>query len=175
MSTAAGPLAWVVKLAVILAEPMLDTYILVNSDKSSVCIIKKTLYLTPSGIPLLMEDLKNVTAMTDELKDKIKKSIESNYESLDKIEKGYVEATYVEHLLLLMILSVNQNEYMQRMQNLIQLEASAKNEAEFDFDLDKAYTYIKSEVDYTLNPMLKLDNLTQNGLFSVTSQQYTGY
>ena len=105
---------------------MLDTYILVNSDKSSVCIIKKTLYLTPSGIPLLMEDLKNVTAMTDELKDKIKKSIESNYESLDKIEKGYVEATYVEHLLLLMILSVNQNEYMQRMQNLIQLEASAK-------------------------------------------------
>ncbi len=175
MSTAAGPLAWVVKLAVILAEPMLDTYILINSDKSSVCIIKKTLYLTPSGIPLLMEDLKNVTAMTDELKDKIKKSIESNYGSLGKIEKGYVEATYVEHLLLLMILSVNQNEYMQRMQNLIQLEASAKNEAEFDFDLDKAYTYIKSEVDYTLNPMLKLDNLTKNGLFSVTSQQYTGY
>lgn len=75
MAALAGPSSWVVKLAIALAEPMLDTIILVNSSKSSQYIYKKTLYLTGSGITLLLQDLTSITGVSQNLKDKIKDSI----------------------------------------------------------------------------------------------------
>lgn len=91
------------------------------------------------------------------------------------IDKGIIDATYTEHLLLLMLLSVNQQTYMQRLQNIIQLEAAVKNESDFKFELSKAYTFINTDVAYTLNPMFNLDSLTGNGLFTATSKRYSGY
>jgi len=90
-------------------------------------------------------------------------------------EKGMFDASYTEHMLLLMMLSISQQTFLQRLQNLIQMETAVKNQSDYAFDLDKAYTYIYSDVEYTLNPMLKLDSLTNNGLFTASSQQYTGY
>ena len=175
MAALAGPGSWVVKLAIALAEPMLDTIILVNSSKSSQYISKKTLYLTGSGITLLLQDLTNITGVSQNLKDKIKDSIVAKNGDASAIDKGIIDATYTEHLLLLMLLSVNQQTYMQRLQNIIQLESAVKNESEFTFKLSKAYTYINTDVTYTLNPMFNIDSLTDNGLFTANSNQYSGY
>lgn len=175
MAALAGPGSWVVKLAIALAEPMLDTVILVNSSSSSQYIYKKTLYLTGSGITLLLQDLTNITGVSQNLKDKIKDSIVAKNGDASAVDKGIIDATYTEHLLLLMLLSVNQQTYMQRLQNIIQLEAMVKNESDFTFELSKAYTYINTDVTYTLNPMFNIDSLTDNGLFTANSNQYAGY
>ena len=175
MAALAGPGSWVVKLAIALAEPMLDTIILVNSSKSSQYIYKKTLYLTGSGITLLLQDLTSIAGVSQNLKDKIKDSIIAKNGDASVIDKGIIDATYTEHLLLLLLLSVNQQTYMQRLQNIIQLEAAVKNESDFKFELSRAYTFINTDVAYTLNPMFNLDSLTGNGLFTATSKRYSGY
>lgn len=167
----AGPGAWVVKLAITLAEPMLDCIILVNGGKSF--LFKKTVYLSYSGFVILQKDLVGITSISKNLQDKIKDTIKK-YNGEPK-EDGTCDATYTEHMLLLMMLSVSQQTFIQRLQNLIQMETAVKNQSDYAFDLDKAYTYIYSDVEYTLNPMLNLDSLTSNGLFTASSQQYTGY
>lgn len=179
MAALAGPGSWIVKLAVVLGESLLDTIILVNSEESREYIHKKTFYLSASGISLLMQDLNSITGFNQTLKDKLKDTIiakkgDASTKDKDK-EKGAIDATYKEHLLLLMLLFVNQETYMQRLQNLIQMEAAVKNESQFTFQLSKAYTYIYADVTYTLNPMFNVDSLTENGLFTVTSKRYSGY
>lgn len=171
ISALAGPGAWVVKLAIALAEPMLDCIVLVNGGEEY--LIKQTVYLSYSGFVILQNDLVGITSISSTLQDKMKDTIKAHNGS--PTEKGMFDASYTEHLLLLMMLSISQQTFLQRLQNLIQMETAAKNQSDYAFDLDKAYTYIYSDVGYTLNPMLNLDSLTSNGLFTASSQQYTGY
>lgn len=167
----AGPGAWVVKLAIVLAEPMLDTIILVNGGKEY--LIKDTVYLSYSGLVILQNDLVGITSISSNLQNKLKDTIEAHNGT--PTEKGLLDASYTEHMLLLLLLCVDQQTFMQRVQNLVQTEAAEHYKSDFTFDLDKAYTYIDSQVTYTLNPMLKIDSLTKNGLFTATSRQYAGY
>ena len=171
ISALAGPGAWVVKLAIALAEPMLDCIVLVNGGKEY--LIKQTVYLSYSGFVVLQNDLVGITSISGTLQDKMKDTIKAHNGS--PTEKGMFDASYTEHMLLLMMLSISQQTFLQRLQNLIQMETAVKNQSDYAFDLDKAYTYIYSDVEYTLNPMLNLDSLTNNGLFTASSQQYTGY
>ena len=80
---------------------------------------------------------------------------------------------YTEHLFVLLILSVETDTLVQRMQNIVSMEGKAKYGT--DFQLDHAYTYIKGNVEYTLNPMFKIDTLTQQGLFKGKRVRYAGY
>lgn len=168
LAATAGPGALVVKIAIALAEPMLDTIILVNGGNEY--LVKETVYLSYSGIINLEKDLVDITSISPNLQYKIKDTIVAHNGELEK--KGKIESSYTEHMLILLMLSVNQTTYMQRMQNLIQLEGAAKNDG---FQIDNAYTYIYSDVTYTLNPMLDIDSLTENGLFTKKSEQYCGY
>lgn len=178
VAAVAGPGSLLVKLAVVLAEPMLDSLILVNGGEEY--LFKKTVYLTVTGLPDLMEDLNDIASISENLKGKIKDAIKGDENSAagtdkgasDKKKKDRFDASYTEHMLLLTLLSVNQTTFMRRIQNLIQMEAAANSQA---FDLDKAYTYIYSDVKYTLNPMFNIDSLTKNGLFTATRRQYSGY
>lgn len=171
ISAVAGPGAWVVKLAIALAEPMLDCIILVNGGKEY--FFKETVYLSYSGFVILQNDLVGITSISKNLLGKIKDTIKAHNGT--PTEKGVCDGSYTEHMLVLMLLSVNQQTYMQRVQNLIQMEAAVQNESKFNFDLDKAYTYIYTDVKYTLNPMFNIDSLTDNGLFTTTSKKYAGY
>lgn len=171
ISAVAGPGAWVVKLAIALAEPMLDCIILVNGGKEY--FFKETVYLSYSGFVILQNDLVGITSISKNLQGKIKDTIKAHNGT--PTEKGVCDGSYTEHMLVLMLLSVNQQTYMQRVQNLIQMEAAVQNESKFTFDLDKAYTYIYTDVTYTLNPMFNIDSLTDNGLFTTTSKKYAGY
>lgn len=168
IAAVAGPGSLLIKLAVVLAEPMLDCIVLVNGGKEY--LFKKTIYFSYSGFVILQKDLTDITSISENLKGKIEDAITAR--NGNPAEKGLCDASYTEHMLLLTLLSVNQTTFMRRIQNLIQMEAAANSQA---FDLDKAYTYIYSDVKYTLNPMFNIDSLTKNGLFTATRRQYSGY
>ncbi len=167
----AGPGAWVVKLAIIIAEPMLDLIILVNGGKTH--LIKKTVYLSYSGMVILQQELVGVSGIAENLQEKLKDTIVAK--NGDPEKKGLFEASYTEHLMILMLLKVNQETFIQRVQNLIQMETAEKNKGSCAFDLDRAYTYLYTDAQYTLNPMFNIDSLTSGGLFTATSSQYSGY
>ncbi|MGE9976329.1 hypothetical protein ACQRAS_10065 [Coprococcus catus] len=175
MAAAAGPLSLLVKIVIVMAEPMLDTIILVNSNKSKEYISKQMLYLTPAGITLLLQDLTDVSGVSQTLKDKLKDTIIAKNGDATKAEKGKFNATYTEHMLLLIMLSVSQQTFLQRTQNIIQMEAGYEHAGEYYFDLDKSYTYVDCKTSYTLNPMFALNGLTKNGPFSISIQRYSGY
>ena len=62
---------------------------------------------------------------------------------------------------------------MEAKKNLLTREGLKKYED--NFKLDKTYTFVKADVDYTLNPMYKLDSLTEGGLFKKKVTRYIGY
>lgn len=171
MAAATGPGAWVVKLVVAIGEPMIDSLLLVNGV--SVNLIKKVIYLTPSGLPVLLRDLTGLDALSDTLQDKLKDVIKANATLPDNT--GYLNSSYTEHVILLLLLSVKPDEYMRRMQNLIQMEAGCKYQDEYSFTLDNANTYVIADVDYKLNPMFNIDGLTDNGPFEKSIWQCIGY
>lgn len=173
IASLAGPCAWIVKIVIILAEPMLDTIILVNGGKEY--LVKDTVYMSYSGLIFLANDLVDVTVMGESLKDKIKDTIKTGGPHNQADEEGLFDATYSEHLLLLMLLSISQETFLQRLQNLIQTEARCKYKDEYEFRLGETYTYANSNVVYRLNPFIQFDSLTDHGLFRVTKKKYMGY
>lgn len=78
---------------------------------------------------LLEKDLVGITSISKNLQDKIKDTIEAHNGKPEEKAKIEIDLSYTEHMLILLMLSVNQTTYMQRMQNLIQLEGAAKNDA----------------------------------------------
>lgn len=171
IASSTGPGVWIVKLAAAMAEPLLDTIILVNGGK--VYMFKDRIYMSYSGIVELMKDLVNITDVSEGLKNKIKDVIKAHNGEPSKIEG--IKGSYSEHLTLLMAISLSQKKYFNRLQNLIQLEASAYYKDEYVFNLYDSYTYVRTFTNYTLNPMFNIDALTSNGLFTVKDKQVIGY
>lgn len=173
----AGPFAIALKIAIVIAEPLLDTIILVNGGKVYISKValsgKSTVYLSYSGLVILMQDIKDITAISDTLKDKISDTITAA--NGKPSEYGLFDASYTEHLILLMIVGVQPTDFVNRLQNIIQLESAAKYKDEYPFKLDKTSTYLYTDVKYTLNPMFNIDGLTNSGAFTAQSSQYTGY
>ncbi len=170
----AGPLAWLVKVVVILAEPIVDTLFIVNGK--SEYMFKNTIYLSYSGMLEVQKKLIDISNISDDLKDKIKKYVD-NHNGISPY-KGSFEMDYKEHLLLLTICYVKQYKYLKRMQNLIQMEtyvACEKDSPGTNFKLDKAYTFMQTDVTYTLQPLFAIDSLTKNGYFTKNRKQYFGY
>lgn len=146
LAALAGPGAWLVKFLVVLAEPMLDTIILVNGG--SEYLIKNTVYISSSGISALLDDIKTVSGFSDAIKDDLGNVIKDKVGTPEK--KGIFEADYTEHLLFLLLLTVPEQDCVMRMQNIIQIEAAENYRTEYEFELDRAYTFLQSDVTYTL-------------------------
>ena len=157
-------------IIVLLLEPLVDTLLLVNSGREGrIPFFKNYVYVAASGFPYLLEKLKkvgNAGMVQEAISNAIGKSGE-------KVSTFTVELTYTEHLLFLLMLAPDPDTLVQRMQNVVQMEG--KTNYKGSFTLDNAYTYVNSEVGYSLNPMLKLDSLTKNGLFKFTKVRYSGY
>lgn len=90
-------------------------------------------------------------------------------------EVASVPWEYNEYMKLMMLLSVSQEDLLKRIQNIIQMESAQQYRTQHQFKLDRAYTYIYSKADVTLNPMFHLDTLTKNGLFRFHREAYSGY
>ena len=167
----AGPGAFLVKFCFVLIEPFLDCMFLVNGV--SQYIWKKHSYFEYQGLVQLGNDiaqmLQNGGVISGNVKSIIDKQIKYANGTPDMV--GYCSSGYTEHLLLLMLTVPNQS-YMNRLKNVIQMEGKAQDE---DFKLSKTYTYVYTEVSYTLNPMFNIKGLTDGAAFTGKTVQYAGY
>ena len=82
-----GPvLAVIYVVAVVIGEPLLDTYFLANGGEEPI-FFKKTIYLTPSGIVEALEEAVNVTLFTKEKKEAIQASNKtSSMKTIDNLD-----------------------------------------------------------------------------------------
>jgi len=90
-----------------------------------------------------------------------------------KDEKGFMKLDYGEHCLILMLLGTNQDQYLMRLQNLVQLEAKEKYKEKTDYHLSKAYTGITATTEYQLNEFVPITKST--GGFKLDCTKTLGY
>lgn len=173
MASGATVAAWVVYIALIIAEPMIDAIMLVNGQ--DIYLIKDQIYLTPGGLILLMETLPSLTGLSEASKNKIKDSMVGHNGDATASASGFLKMNYQEHLMVLLMVSLDQETILKRIQNLVQMEAKKKYEDEFTFTLKKANTMVKATVSGRLNSMFDLKELIKNGPFTFTTTRYTGY
>lgn len=163
--------SWVVYLAVIISEPMIDTLLLVNGAELD--LFKKRVFLSPVGIASLCQMLPDLTGLSPAVKNKIKDSMIAVDGKAP--EPGMFAMNYQEHMMVLLLLTVDQNKLLSRMQNLIQMETSKHYEGEYSFQLNNAYTYLEMNVTGKLNSMFDLDALTSGGPFTISKKRIVGY
>ena len=90
-----------------------------------------------------------------------------------KDEQGFLKADYGEHCLYLMLLGTNQDQYLMRLQNLVQLEAKEKYKEKTEYHLSKAYTGITATTEYQLNEFVPITKST--GGFKLDCTKTLGY
>lgn len=172
-----NPYVIIAKIILALAEGYIETVLLVNGSEE-LYLWNTPVYLTPTNMPLLATELTKVSGLSDNVKDAIQNMTKNwaKATGADKQKKAKAKATYKEHLLILMIFSVSNSKYIERLQNLIQLEGKVSHEQDYEFDLSKTYTFVTAEVDYQLNPMFNLDGLSKGrSPFDIKLKQYVGY
>lgn len=171
MAASATVAGWVVYLALIIAEPMIDALLLVNNQ--STYLIKDQVYLTPGGMILLLETLPKLLGVSGETKDTIGAALVAK--NGEAKASGHFEMNYQEHMMLLLLLTTSQQKILSRMTNLIQMEAAQYYKEEYMFNLDNANTYLKATVNGTLNSMFDMEALTSGGPFTMSRTRYIGY
>lgn len=192
----------VVYILYIVAEPFVDTLVLVNGG--DVPIWKAKLYLTPSGIESLIKAFYRLK-LTENQKNAAYKSVVNvmgagmvgeNYAQnfADAYQSG-IEDPELPHppeivssltfdytkTLLLAMLFVNREEMLERLADIIQMEASyyygfadeGQHIGTYTFDLDKSYTYLRASGSFTMNEFMPVLNVT--GLKSKQRVIYRGY
>ncbi len=187
----------VVYILYMVAEPFVDTLVLVNGGK--VPIWKSTLYLTPSGITdligvfyhLTLSDAQKNTAYKQVVKvmsiGKASDSYAQNY--ADAYQSGISDPDaggsskvvssltfdYTKTLLMAMLFE-NKETMLNRLADIIQMEASynaATNIGTYTFNLDESYTYLRSSGSFTTNEFLPISDSA--GLRSKERIIYRGY
>jgi len=173
----AGVGGHVVKLVIALIEPFLDTLTLVNGGK--IPIYKSYVFVTPSGCPKLIKNfsyLKLTQAQEDKIKNECKDNLNFDIEE-DHSGKDYgMGLTYDQYLLVLMLFTGENNEYLNRFRNLVQLESRAYyNEISKPFDIKNSYTFLDVNVSGEFVPILPLGDIIYNNLFHSTQKEIRGY
>lgn len=175
MATSANIAGWVVYLALIIAEPMIDSLLLVNHQ--TVYLLKNQIYLTPGGLVLLLETLPKMTGLSDQAKKKISECLvaKNGKAEASGLFNVDVDLNYQEHMMVLLLLTTEQPKILSRMANLIQMETAQHYKDSYTFDLDKANTYLKATVGGTLNSMFDMKALTEGGPFTIKRTRLIGY
>lgn len=178
------PFTLAIYLVVMLIEPFLDCFILVNGGQEP--LIKGTIYLSPKGIFKFIEDLEDCTkafsTVAEATEGTKKKDFDNAISELKNgetssagFEDGWLKMTYTENILIMLLLKISTEKKLQRMQNLVWMEAQTKyGESSKSFVLQDSYTYVRADVDFTLRPMLNA-GFSDNGLINAGNTRYLGY
>lgn len=176
---------------IILAEPLVDTLLLVNG--AEVALLKSTVYLSPSGLPGLVEKLLSVVKFTAEQTENVKTGLvnafgatedDYKYQSALNTNKSLItnsiadltEFNYREYCFMVMLLSVTKEQQYARLKNLVQMETLYHYNtegADAAFDLRLAYTNIHCTASADVRQMLP--SLIDSSIFSVEREIYRGY
>lgn len=182
------PVGTIVSVLIALTEPLLDTIILAkserdidggNKEEAGIDLIKETIFLDLSGNGIEDAINKLGTCISEDRKNKLNTSFEKirsinknkGYETIKNKGTIFKSLGYKEHLLLLMLIKVNEEQYLKRMQNLIQI--SGKGNVGESFDLRTMYTGLNINIEYQLNPMLPIDAFSKG--FTIKSKRFVGY
>lgn len=163
MAASATVVSWVVYLIVILAEPLCDTIFLVNGESAP--LFKGSCYLSPVGIPELIKKLAGVAISNATVRDSVTNKLESSVENklsnwkennnFDSTPKeGSFDMYYDTHCLLLILMTTNETQILNRFSTLIELEAGyyySLNGASYTFDIEKAYASVTTKANVKYN------------------------
>jgi len=189
----------VVYILYFIAEPFVDTLILVNSG--SIPVIKTKVFLTPSGIPDLISKFLNLTLTEAQKNTAYQKVIKvaSVGQASDSFAENYADAIssnisdpqlpsqenlftkswdfdYTKTLILIMTLFTSTDKMISRLADVVQMEGSydAVNRIDrYTFNLDHSYTYLRATGTFEANEFIKISNGT--GLNSKERVVYRGY
>ena len=188
------PAAVVYLVLILLLEPLLDCYALVNGKSVPILKQNKDIFLTTQGFPSLIQlvtDLKfsNNAGKNKEEKDKttlnLKKATNNNgdtppEESWDsKWLKEVGSLNYSEHLLLFMLIFGTEEDYLNRLKDLIQMEGvyqvrvgktqlSERVSGVYStFDIENAYTTIRIDMRGSLSSILPIPTFNGEGTSSL--------
>ena len=182
----------VVMMMMILAEPFAETILLVNGGEVS--FYSYTIYLTPTGLPKLIEQLVSICKLTTDQKEAVKGKLVSafgstvdgydyqktlyDYQSSGGGGSGssFTNFNYREYCFFLLLLTVTKEQQIARISNLIQMETLnyyKSNGASYTFNLQNSYTYIAVNVDISVKQMLP--SLADSRFFTIDRKHYRGY
>ncbi len=189
-----GPvLECLVYILEVFLEPFVDTLILVNNGKIPM-LFESTLYLTPSGIPNLVTAILSFKKMTDEQKKAQAKEITKEFSDMsksmggDEISESIVDSggsgniltelniNYHHHTMLLLALTVNNQDILARLMNLMEMESyynAQQASTPMSFDLHKSYTNLELSADVKINQIAP--SLTDQSIFETKRTLYRGY
>ena len=186
-ASCAGQFAPLLIILMCIGESLIDAFILANGGFEY--MLKDTIYLTGSGLPYLLYDLFHLSKLAD---------VSGVVNSADKMaggtltgtsvgpdyseKKGAIplKMTYSEHLFWLMFLGQDRRVLLARMQNLVKMNAYAYHSKidSYEYDFEKSYTFIKSDIVYTINPMFDFGALSSGeswGSYQIKQSRYNGY
>lgn len=189
----------VVYILYFIAEPFVDTLILVNSG--SIPIIKTKVYLTPTGIPDLISAFLKLSLTEAQKNSAYQKVIKvaSVGQASDQFAENYADAIssgisdpdldtggnafteswdfdYTKTLIIIMTLFTSTDKMISRLADIIQMEGSydAVNRIDrYTFNIDQSYTYLRATGTFEANEFIKISN--GNGLNSKERVVYRGY
>lgn len=189
----------IVYILYILAEPLVDTLVLVNSG--GIPMFKTCLYLTPSGIVDLIGKLYTLK-LTEEQKNTAYKNVikvMSAGNTEEKFQQSYADAVssgiaddsikaekglqatarktlefdYTK-MLLIMCVFWNTDTLMKRTADIIQMEATYKYlDTGTNFNLAKSYTYLRASGSFSTTEFIKISD--SDSLRSTERVVYRGY
>ena len=171
LAAAANAFAWVVYILYVLAEPFLDTVLLVNGGDAP--LIKTKCWLTGTGLGEYVKRLSEHVTDCDDVKELLNNSV-NDLKSDMKPSAGSdnkldLDMSYKNHLLVMLMITVDTNKQVQRLSNLISLEAT-RYYADKDktFSITKTYTTLDLSADMTFNPFVDLGLLAGDGPLNLT-------
>ena len=184
----------VVYILYFVAEPFVDTLILVNSG--TIPIFKTKVYLTPSGITDLISaflHLKLTDAQKNEAYKKVVQVAGAGFVD-EQFADDYSSAVsafgtgqsstlsqtmtfdYTKQLILIMMLFKNSNTMLDRLADVVQMECSydaANRIDQYTYNLDNSFTYLRASGSFTTNEFIKISE--DSGLNSTNRVVYRGY
>lgn len=174
VAAAANIASWAVYIIYVLIEPFCDTIILVNGEE--VPLIRKSCWLTASGVGELISKLASILQMNAEMESKLKKYATTHAKddgkqkpdpsvSTDNTESGFDSglgnADYSTHMLIIILAFVTDDLQINRFKGIVELEtAEYYRQKGKTFNMLNAYTAVEVSADATFNPFFDLSGYT---------------
>lgn len=162
-------------ILLIIAEPLLDVFILANGGKIRIYKMSDEIFFTVAGLDDLAGAVSQLT-----FSDSKKASVESAAEKATKGKIGTAtdkwmndlgKLDYTQHALLLMMLTGSETTYLNRLTDIIQAEGTYRSHNEgatmsqtalgryTNFDVEKAYTTMRIEAKGALEQFLPVPSV----------------
>ena len=184
-------------------EPLIETIFLVNGESFS--IYDKTVFLTPTGLPTMINKMISVARVTAQESEVLKEELvnafgatmddyeyqEYLYENRDNNNNDddddddddddnytseLLKFNYREYCFMLLLLTVTKEQQLARLQNLIQTETLYYYQQKgVDYTFDLRSSYTYLRTEADVKVKQMLPALIDSSLFEITREQYRGY